>query len=324
MRNIYILVSIVGLFIASVYAAEYPWEPSNQGIFTVAFVKNVGDSYGKFNPTRVRNFEKRFGAYPAQILWEKDDLDTNARTMEHKIEWACGFVRFGTAFLDTVNVPAYQKATWGELKKWFYWELQSVRTGEVKYLPVTQGEDTTSVGVNPYLYGNYGWGMRLVVDVSDFNIPMDGSVWTVHLQAWEEPPPKGRMYQESSVAVPILHAKRSTALDTLMFAEHAIIRGTGFYLIDKSKSLNLQLLGSFPHSLALLSNLMHIFTDEGNCDSLRWAAQQYVISASQHLDTSDSLVYPWNTAGIAEKPGPYIDQIHRALKAVCGDTTLWK
>ena len=304
--------------------ATPPWESPRKGVFTVQFVRNRGDVYPAFNKVRVKDMEKRYGDYPALIEWEAGDLDSIAYLFPSETVWLCGFQRYSTSFIDTVHVPAYQKMTWGELRKWFYWKVTRVKTGEAKYYPVTQGEDTTKVGLNIYLYGNYGWHEWLVTRIQDFHIPNDGSVWTVRLQAWETPPPDGKLYQESKIAVPMLHTNLNTAMDTMTYAMHATFRKTNDYLIDKSKEINLQLLRAYPHSIELLTNLMHIYTSEGNCDSLRWVAQQYVLSATKHLDTSDSLAAPWNTAGIAEQPGPYLDEIHKVLKAVCGDTTLWK
>ena len=271
------LIVLTGLLIsAQAMAKVRAWEDSG-GVLTIRFLTYRGATYPKFEAAINDSLRRRWGAVPEQILWEKDGLDSLVMPLKHLALWEVRYQRYRDS-ANPKTKPGYAEATWGDLKAGFYWKLRSVKTDSVFYLPVHAGVDSTHVGSS---FPNYNWRYTIPLDLTTLPFPRDGSAWELTLQAWDSPPPGGKLRQESKTRLTLVRARRTAPLDTMLFAEDAWIRPTakswsdttylshGGWLIDSSKEVNLTLARAFPNWPTFYYNLIGIYTHESQ---LRFAA----------------------------------------------------
>ena len=290
-----------------VIAKDLPWD--SEGKLHV-LGGHSDKSYAEIYPFVEQYYIDRFGAYPGLVVWEEGDW--------HPItKWGVSFKKY---YKEQKHVLP-DTLTWGDVRPYVWWKLTSVKTGTVSYQVLTAGEDTT--GIVDY-FNAYAWHYAFEQKIEDLPIPNDGSAWKIELQVWESPPPDGQLV--ASLEAPpciCIRTYRTTAIDTFWFSRSYFVPSQATTLLRSSKELNLSLLHSFPYSKELLGNLMRIYGEEKHCDSLRWAARQFVESAWQNKDPFKK-GEPWVSGGAVEKPPSTLESVHAYLLKVCGDTTLWE
>ena len=272
------------------------------------------DTWGNFIPAVREQYEQRFGKHPALMLWS--DVDDKVM-LRYKIS-------FSRSAVEGIT-PNYHEHKWSDSLHWsdiqdhFRWKLTSVKTGQVKRIPVTQLDndpllmDTVAPRHRP------SWMITLYFDARTLPVPEDGSAWDLVMEVYEDAPPKGEPILVTSDVLPVVRSRRTTPLDTLEWAAHK-------NLILHDKDLDHRLLKYFPYNREILSALFMIYHEEKNCDSLRSISQQYWNTLENRLDPfyAESLFEGDDRNGPRPMSNAQREQIQRYMKEVCGDTLEWQ
>jgi|GEM_PF-1386436 len=306
MKRLLMLVMI--LLLASSSFAKPPWDEHGKLKMEIKFDGSC-DAWSNIWANIPDHYITRFGAYPQFMLW--DDIDQPVLFVMD-----FGFLRYNNPN-PHLNPPLpdwSMDLTWADVKQHFYWRTESVLKGDVFYYPVTQHDDTTHISSTKY-DANGDWFVHFNFDARTLPIPNDDSAWKLNLQVFDKGPAEGDPPAISSDTVIVIRTTRSTPTDTLMWSRYADI-------LDEDKNMNMQLLRHFPNSRIMLLNMIFIYAEEANCDSLQFYCQRYIdvskARSDPHYVTNDlSGVTHSQSSPITHADYDFIQEL---LFETCGDS----
>ena len=147
------------------------------------------DTWGNFMANRESEYVQRFGAFPRVMIW--DDLD-----QYKNILWQVYFTRSSNLLYDRgIPEPSWENnLTWDDIRSYLHWKIESIKSGEIRYFDVKQGNgkdlvsDTTSFG---------SWRYRFNFDADEWEVPNDESAWNLSLVFYEGEPGNSKLILES-------------------------------------------------------------------------------------------------------------------------------
>ncbi len=252
-----------------------PWD--DEGIFDRAIISKSDIPY------RNHPYKKRIGTDLEKELIDQygvvpDIFVIDDYSEDIQMEWIfLLFLDVGTKYNNRANTNYHRKLhalKWGDIRQYFYWRFESLKTGKIIYSQISQGAP------NYKLYKNYSgmyWPIHIDFDVNELPIPNDGSAYKLSIYASKDDPFLNNGIELSFMpphrATIIARITNFTPLHGYVWAEiHDV-----FY--DKpDKKLLLQLEKEFKYERNILKSLINIFHEEKNADSLRWAGKLYLQS----------------------------------------------
>lgn len=310
----YIAVTLLFFLITGLaYSADLPVD--DLGRFSIRPDMEGGSAlWGNFIPAIRKQYEERFGAHPALMIWS----DVDEKKM---LAYSIQFFRPGDArFVHDWTEPEWlgDSLHWSDISDHFQWCLTSVKSGQTIRKKVTEVEG------DPLLEETWtaptigSWKIDLYFDGRSLPVPEDGSAWNLTMEVYKSVPPIGDPWYVTPDTLAVVRAQRTTPLDTLEWASHN-------NLVLRDKELDHRLLAYFPHNRELLTTLFFIYSEEENCDSLKSISQQLWNTLENRLDP----FYAEPLFGGDDRNGPLPmndlqrQQIQNHLMNVCGDTLDW-
>ncbi|MCB2199470.1 hypothetical protein KQI63_08700 [bacterium] len=283
--------------------AILPWD--EYGMFQAGYSYYDTDvTFPTLTGSFINYFETTYGTFPQFMIWEDTDLPS-------KMNVSISFVRPRKA----PTPPWNSVLSYAQVRTHLYWRIESVKTGAVFHTPIQLGiADTTN------LVWDYGWTTgKIIIDLRDLPIPNDGSAYLFQPVVFEGEPIGGKEVYRTEDPWTIIRSKRETPYDSLAWAYYG-------GQLEWNKDVATALLQSFPSSRAILYRLVLAYSNDENCDSLRWAARKYLDAVQPGADSLSMPVAGFENLNIAGASTPSFttaqDFINQKLMSVCGDTLL--
>ncbi|MDP8208014.1 MAG: hypothetical protein P9L92_15220 [Candidatus Electryonea clarkiae] len=173
------------------------WKPSKAWNFYTGVHKNTHlYNYGSGLPYIENDYINRFCGYPRYFLWEGDTTNID-------LNWQLEY--------RSLRGPG-QNYTWGQLREYFFWEIEDTEGDTNFYAPCTLGVDSIHVG------GATGYGMYYAfsIDAWDLPIPADSIVFGVKLLLFDTTATTGTVLAQVD-SFSILNIPVNTAMDSLLW-----------------------------------------------------------------------------------------------------------
>jgi hypothetical protein len=330
MKKLLIIIIAMLIFVNISFADEVlPWD--DKGILRAGYKRMNSDTWSHWIGELEKEYIDRFGEIPDFMV-----LEDKKRPII--MEWTVYFDRtrsnwdFEAAWGDTLY--------WRDVSKYLYWRLESVKTGNVIFLPVRQGDPDELVSEN---IGRNGWLKRLKLDLNEVEIPNDGSAHKMSIEAHVGDPVDGKglkfepdtelMFPEIMDWIYIAKSTLQTPLDYYLWG---IFEGKlGGENADKE--LLLMLNGHYKYSTRITESLCRIYYKENKPDSLRWIARDFLKSNEKGMDPFSVSMekefemmkdpdgnYPIMISTDHQEYVTAIELIHDMLFKLDGDTTIFK
>jgi hypothetical protein len=310
---------------------KIPWD--DKSILYVSMDLDDSDVWSSFIGEGFRKeYDKRFGVYPSFMIL-KD------RPRPIIIDWELGLTRnrknwdYQSSWGDSL--------LWGDVRKYLYWRLESAKSGEVIFLPVTQGDPNTNIsnGVK-----RDGWNYKFEFDLNELDIPDDGASHRLSIEMHEGDPEdgKGLTFEPSwLLTIPEMMNEIFVAKSTLQTPMDHYLLGVmeGTLGSDGDKELLLMLQDHFKYATTISESLLLIYYREKNADSVRWIAPYFIKSYERGMNPFvNSMDEDFKKMHAGEKEGEYsrihisgwgelklpIEWVHEMLFKLDGDTTIFK
>jgi hypothetical protein len=284
MKKLLIIASfMLSLINTTSVLAKLPWD--DEGIFYRAIVSKSDVSF------RTDPYEKRIGKDLGKELVNQYGAVPDIFIIEDypekiRMNWiVILMLDYENLWTGTeIDMKGSDTLKWGDINKYFYWRLESLKSGEVLFSQITHGDHNYKMDrhIRRSMLSS-SWSNYIKLDANELPIPNDGSAYKLSVYTCKDDP-----YLDNGLELPIERPHRATIIARIsnFTPLHGYVWAdiNGVFHDNPDKKLLLQLEKEFKYEQTILRSLINLFHDEKNADSLRWAGQLYLKSLNLEED----------------------------------------